>query len=308
MVTKEIKRPQVSVVIPTYRWREYILRALESVFAQTFADYEVIVVNDGSPDDVAGGLRPLIESGRIRYVEQPNGGVASARNRGLAEAGGEYLALLDDDDLWPPDSLEWKVAHLKANPAAVLVYGGMSLMHGELPDPEAAVHPEQAGPSGAVRQEFLTRNWLHSPGQALFRTAAVRAIGGFDCGIWGSDDYDLYIRLAEQGEFVYVPRRALYYRCHADNASNNTWRMYCATALVRAKHLGRFPSPANMKTWLANFRFWGSVFGPRLSTGAELALQSGDKGTARKMWWQALRAQPTLLRHRQFRSLGLSLW
>jgi len=300
--------PQVSVIIPTYRWRGYLPDTLDSVFRQTFTDFEVIVINDGSPDDVAALLCPLIESGRIRYFEQENAGPAAARNRGIVEARGEFLAFLDDDDLWPPDSLEWKVAHLKAKPAAVLVYGGVSLMHGDLPDSEAEVQPEEMAPSGAVRQEFLTRNWLHSPGQALFRTVAVRGIGGLDCGIWGADDYDLYIRLAELGEFLYVPRRALYYRCHADNASKNAWRMYCGTSLVREKHLGRFPSPANMALWLANFRFWGSVFGPRLSTGAELALQGGDKGTARQMWWQAVRAQPTLLRRRQFLTLGLSLW
>src|SRR5271170_3450676 len=99
----------VSVVIPTYNHRDFVVEALESVFAQTFTDYEVIVVNDGSPDDTAAVLRPYIESGRIRYIEQENRGQAGARNRGLAEARGEFVAYLDDDDLWLRDKLAWQV-------------------------------------------------------------------------------------------------------------------------------------------------------------------------------------------------------
>ena len=93
----------VSVIIPTYNHVDYVAETLETVFAQTFGDYEVIVVNDGSPDGTAEVLRPSREAGRIRYIEQANAGQAAARNRGLAEARGEFIAFLDDDDLWPPD-------------------------------------------------------------------------------------------------------------------------------------------------------------------------------------------------------------
>jgi glycosyltransferase involved in cell wall biosynthesis len=100
--------PLISVIIPTYRHRDFILRTLDSVFAQTRGDYEIIVVNDGSPDDTKTVLTPLVDAGRIRYVEQPNGGQSQARNRGLELARGKYIAFLDDDDLWPPDKLEWQ--------------------------------------------------------------------------------------------------------------------------------------------------------------------------------------------------------
>src|SRR4051794_22002333 len=115
--------PLVSVIIPTYKHRDYVLRTLESVFAQTFTDYEIIVVNDGSPDDTADVLRPLVEAGRIRYIEQPNAGQASARNRGIAEARGEFIAMLDDDDLWPAGKLEWQVAEMHRDSDAVVIYG-----------------------------------------------------------------------------------------------------------------------------------------------------------------------------------------
>ena len=120
--------PKVSVVIPTYNHQCYILAALDSVFAQTFTDFEIIVVNDGSPDNTAEVLRPLTESGRIRYIEQKNQGQSAARNRGISEAKGEFIALLDDDDIWPPDKLQWQVEELQNNPDTALVYGSVSFI------------------------------------------------------------------------------------------------------------------------------------------------------------------------------------
>jgi len=115
--------PRVTVIIPVYGHRDHVLAALESVFSQTFKDFEVIVVNDGSPDDSAELLRPLASAGKIRYIEQENRGQAAARNRGLSEATGEFVALLDDDDQWPADKLEWQVAYLDASPDVGVVGG-----------------------------------------------------------------------------------------------------------------------------------------------------------------------------------------
>ena len=115
--------PCVSVIIPTYKHQDFVLATLDSVFAQTFTDYEVIVINDGSPDDTAEVLLPLAEAGRIRYIEQKNTGQSIARNRGIAEAQGEFIALLDDDDLWPPDKLEWQVEALRRQPDVALIAG-----------------------------------------------------------------------------------------------------------------------------------------------------------------------------------------
>jgi glycosyltransferase involved in cell wall biosynthesis len=113
--------PKVSVVIPTYGHRNYILDALTSVFEQSYTDREVIVVNDGSPRDTGSLLAPLVGTGRIRDIEQPNRGLAAARNPGLEAARGEYIALLDDDDIWPTDKLQWQVAELDAHREAVAV-------------------------------------------------------------------------------------------------------------------------------------------------------------------------------------------
>src|SRR6185369_5886632 len=98
--------PKVSVIIPAYNIASFIVETLESVFAQTFTDYEVIVVNDGSPDteNFEGALRPYLD--RIVYLKEENGGASVARNAGLQAARGEFVAFLDGDDVWLPNYLE----------------------------------------------------------------------------------------------------------------------------------------------------------------------------------------------------------
>lgn len=119
--------PLVSVVIPTYNQPSYLLETLDSVFAQTFGDYEVIVVNDGSTDDTAERLRAYVDlnagaiAGRLRIVAQANGGIGVARNSGLDEARGRYVALLDHDDLWLPGKLAAQVEYFARHPECSVV-------------------------------------------------------------------------------------------------------------------------------------------------------------------------------------------
>ena len=227
--------PVVSVVIPTYKHAEHVLETLDSVFAQTFTGYEIVVVNDGSPDDTAERLRPLAEAGRIRYFEQPNAGQSSARNRGVAAAGGEFIAFLDDDDLWPPDKLGWQVEALRAHADWTAVAGEAGLI-----DADGTRHEPQLGTAGTrllTLDAFFSGNQMKSPGQALVRRTALQAAGGLDAAIWGSDDWDLWMRLAAQGPVVMLDQCALYYRTHATNASHNVERMFWSGVHVVGKNL-----------------------------------------------------------------------
>lgn len=212
--------PTVSVVIPTYNHRGFVVESLESVFAQTFTDYEVIVVNDGSPDDTADVLRPYVQSGRIRYFEQPNAGQAAARNRGIAEARGEFIALLDDDDHWPPDKLEWQLAHLRANVDLAGVAGTADVV-----DEQGRLLRRTACAGMITFEKLFQASQMVSPGQCLFRSECVRAVGGFDATIWGADDWDLYFRITRQWPIQMQDRVALCYRKHGGNASGNLARM-----------------------------------------------------------------------------------
>ncbi len=213
--------PAVSVIVPTYNHQEYVLATLESVFAQTFTDYEVIVVNDGSPDGTAERLRPLADAGRIHYVEQANAGQAAARNRGLAEASGEFIAFLDDDDLWPPDKLAWQVEALRADPGVCLIAGSARVFQHD--DQEICHWNREAG--DLTLERLCESNPMTSPGQTLIRRPALAAVGGLREAVWGADDWDLYFRLARRGRLVIRDRTALHYRVHAANASRQILKM-----------------------------------------------------------------------------------
>lgn len=224
--------PVVSVIIPTYNHRDFVLATLDSVFAQTFTDYEVIVVNDGSPDDTADVLKPLAEAGRIRYFEQENTGQSVARNRGIAEAKGEFIALLDDDDYWPPDKLTWQVTALANRPDAGMVGGPTNMVdvsgrHLARTD----FLPEITFKSCLMECPFV------SPGQTLIRAALLRQIGGLNPDIWGADDWDLWLRIAKTSRIATEDRDALFYRKHAGNASNSLCRMVDNCLHVADTHL-----------------------------------------------------------------------
>jgi glycosyltransferase involved in cell wall biosynthesis len=208
--------PLVSVIVPAYGHGEYILQTLDSVFGQTFRDYEIIVVNDGSPDDTATVLTHLIQVGKIRYFEQKNQGVAAARNYGISRANGNYIALLDDDDLWPPDKLEWQVKCLEEG-TAIAVGGGADLFNRN----GLLERLQETSSTDLPVEKFFSGNPFHSPGQVLFRKSAFDDGARFDITIWGADDIDFWVELASRGPFEYHARLALNYRVHDSNASRN---------------------------------------------------------------------------------------
>ncbi len=267
-------QPRVSVIIPTYRHAAYVGETIASVLAQTFRDFELIIVNDGSPDNTADVLRPLIRSNAcIRYVEQSNGGQASARNHGLRLAQGEFLAYLDDDDLWPPDKLAWQVPLLECHPEAAFVYGAHIMFH-----PDGRTESDPIKPRSGQFYNAMLEHWLiRSPGQTLLRASAVRDIGGWDESIRGSDDWDLNLRLLQHQAAVGDGRVALKYRVHAGNASNSYWPMWLGRARLASKHVGRWPqSLARVRQW---WRVWRSARGhysQRAHNAARAAAASGD--------------------------------
>ncbi|HEU5321302.1 MAG TPA: glycosyltransferase family A protein, partial [Methylomirabilota bacterium] len=114
--------PAVSVVIPTFNCAPFVAEAVESVRAQTWADLEVVVVDDGSTDDTARVLEPYRQSGAIRYLRQDNRGPSAARNAGIRAARGRYVAFLDADDTIPPSSIERRLRFLDAHPDVAVVF------------------------------------------------------------------------------------------------------------------------------------------------------------------------------------------
>ena len=233
--------PLVSIVIPAYGHADFVLDAVGSALAQRYAPLEVIVVDDGSPDDTPARLAPLVAAGRIRYVRQPNAGVAAARNHGASLARGEYLLFFDDDDLLHPDALASLVAVAAGDPALAMVYGDRTDFRG------ASAVAWSAGATPPVveradRLAFLVHNRIASPGQVLLRRRVFEALGGFDRSIWGADDWDLWLRLLAGERGAHVRQPVLAYRVHSANTSSATARMWLEARRVIERHLALVPA------------------------------------------------------------------
>lgn len=227
------RRPRVSVVIPAFQSAARIGRTLSRLQQQTFTDFEVIVVNDGSTDDTSGVVRHAIEHDpRIRLVEQPNGGIAVARNRGIEAAGSDVLAFLDDDDLWLPRKLELQLARLDSTPDVAVVS-----CYSALVDPDGCLLGWRLGgtPEGHVYREMLEWDMVSGGSVALVVRRALEDAGGFDTALPDRADWDLWIRLARQHPFTCVPRTLVGYTRRAGSVSQSYDRMLEFGRAVLAK-------------------------------------------------------------------------
>lgn len=205
-------RPTVSVIIPVYNARDVIHDTIESVLAQTWKDYEIIVVDDGSQDGSGDAVRSFGE--QIRYIHQENTGVAGARNRGIEESTGEYIALLDHDDLWHPTKLEKQVAVLAQRPEVGLVI--TRIMHIRSDGTPTGDIAGAYNPDDQFYHVFV-KNYVPTPSSAMIRRSAFDAAGTFDRGFdsAGLDDHELWARIATVCEIAAVEELLTYHRSRA---------------------------------------------------------------------------------------------
>lgn len=272
--------PRVSVIVPTYGREKTVLEAVHSVLDQTYRDFELLVVNDGSPDGTRERLAPLAASRRIRYLEQPNRGRGFACNAGLAAAQGEYVAYLDDDDAWLPDKLAWQVPYLDAHPETVVVGG--SAVNLETGEALGAPAPERL----LTFASLFGKGPYRSCGCALIRGAPLRAEAGFDAGLWGADDLDLWFRLARHGNLACLPRPALRYRLHPGSMSTDLCRMMLNADMVFRRHLAALPQPVRQPARVGAYRWLFDYAGERVLLTGKAQLYGGEWRAA----WRKLRS------------------
>jgi glycosyltransferase involved in cell wall biosynthesis len=218
--------PVFSVVIPAYNAVQYIPNALDSVFEQTFNDYEVIVVNDGSPDtqELERLLQPYIT--RVTYLKQHNKGPGAARNAGIRQAKGEYIALLDSDDRWLPNHLAEMMTVLQEDPTLDLVYAD-ALNFGDQVTPVQPVM--DTNPSyGPVNFESLVEEQCCVISSCVVvRRQAIIEVGLFDENLIYGEDFDLWLRLAHCGKRIdYLRNVHALRRIHDENLTCDTVRSY----------------------------------------------------------------------------------
>ena len=286
----------ISVVVTTHNRAELVLETLASILAQSRPPLEVIVVDDGSTDATPQSLAPLAASGRIRYVRQANAGLAAARNHGASLARGDYLAFIDDDDLWPADVLAWQAAHLDADPTLGVVLG----THTEFGDvPPGERLPPTAGDAATSQPSWLavfSSCPATSVGQVLMRRAVFEAAGGFRGEFWSVEDWDLWLRLFHDARVLRVRRTALHYRVHRHGMSKKIVRHVAAMLHLFDDHLPRVPARQRTLVRYLTYDNLVGAFGPRVRARLREAARGGEWAAAREALALMLRLEARLWR------------
>jgi glycosyltransferase involved in cell wall biosynthesis len=263
----------VSVVMPCYNAARYVDEAIGSLQKQTYADLEILAVNDGSTDDTQAHLDRLAANDpRVRVFTQANAGPSAARNRAMRNLRGQYVCFLDGDDIYLPEKIERQVRFLDEHPAVDLVFS--DYYHG---DSELNLIALTSGriPHTDMVEAFAMRNWfgIHA---VLFRRSLMARVGEFDESLRMAEDWDYWIRCAQTGSFAYVAGPMTIYRVHGVQAHFNLDSMFRGGKRVLQKHFKSDPAlyERALASWYARSAKAQWMAGQRVKTGVCLALSA----------------------------------
>ena len=288
-------KPKVSVIVPAYNVSKYIPEALASLEKQTFSDFEVLVVDDGSTDDTVAVVQKFCQrDNRFSLLQKPNGGLSSARNYGIRHAKGEYIALLDGDDIYHRDKIATHVARLYDKPDVGVVYSASQTIRddGKPTFISLSGKPVHSNPLLAL----LCKNFVGHGSNAVFRRCLIDEVGGFDENLRSWEDVDLWLRIAamQKWRFFREKRVLCYYRVRPSGLSFNLVQMRNSGTIVIETAYQR--SPELIKPMLP------TVYAYMYRYLSRLCLQGGDMQTARDFIDQALVYDSSIF-YRDIRSL-----
>jgi glycosyltransferase involved in cell wall biosynthesis len=237
----------VSVIIPCYRQAHYLDEAIRSVFAQTYRHFEIIVVDDGSPDNTS---KLVTRYAGLRFIRQQHLGLPTARNAGLDASEGEYTVFLDADDRLLPDALETGVNSLRAVPDCAFVYGFCEFIDrrgASLPTPPHV-------PIGENHYRALfKKNHIWTPGAVMFRRSTLSQLMGFDQSFTrGCEDIDLYLRITKCWPIQCHGKVVIQYRKHSASMSMKGVQMLCASNDLFRKHLQEVKGDLELEAFCRN--------------------------------------------------------
>jgi len=271
--TLAAEAPLVSVVIPCYGQAAYLEEAIESVLAQTYAQVEIVVVDDGSPDNAA---RVAARFPWVRCVRQANAGLAAARNAGIRESEGELLVFLDADDRLLPRALEVGVEELRAHPEAAFAFGRYRRVSS---DGRQLENDDQPRPDADPYSVFLRYNYAGIPATGIFRRSALEEAGNFDETLPGAEDYDLGLRLSRLHAVRPYEQEVAEYRVHGSSMSQDAGAMLAMTqqALRRQRrHVRR--DPERRRAYREGQKFWKRYYGEAIVASTRAAFANGERG------------------------------
>ena len=231
--------PKISVVIPIYNGEKTIQETLESLFQQTFQDFEAIAIDDGSQDRTLEILQSISDS-RLTIYSYANSGPSASRNRGIFHATGEYIAFLDADDLWTPDKLEAQLKALQNHPKAALAYSWTDYID------EAGnfvKNGKHITVSGNVYECILVNNFIENGSNPLVYRHVFSEMGKFDEQFFGVEDWDMWNRIAARYEFVAVPKVQILYRVMPSSTSTNVSQQEQQSLKAIEKAFSQAPEP-----------------------------------------------------------------
>ncbi len=282
----------VSVVMPAYNAERYLAEAITSVFAQTYQNFELIVVDDGSTDRTPQIIQQFAD--RIRWIRQPNRGLSAARNIAIRNARADLIALLDADDLWKPTFLERMLNHLNQHPQAAAVYCGFQYINSNSDD---VGRPSLKVVASTVFYDTLIANgnWL-VPSAVIFRKKLAEAVGLFDESLGAVEDSDLWIKMAERQPFTGLSEVLVKYRRHESNMSNDPKRMIAASYQQAVKMFGE--PQGNVQSWP---RLKRCAYEQLFGSGSVRYLAHGDVETSAHYFQQLVEISPST-------GINIALW
>jgi glycosyltransferase involved in cell wall biosynthesis len=288
----------VSVIIPCYRQAHFLASALRSAAAQTHRPLELIVVDDGSPDDVAAVTARFPDA---RLLRQPNRGLAAARNAGLRASSGDYVAFLDADDVLYPHALALGLATLAQRPDCGFAAGLWRVREVD----GTVTTPPRVKPPGSNYAAMLARNFIVMHGTVLYRRSALTEIGAFREELPSCEDYDVYLRLLRRTDVALYDEVVAEYRRHDSNMTSDSDRMmrgFKAALGAQWAHASR--DPALAAAYARGMTAERSAHSEGRLTRASNAIRSrSDLSEVVRAVWSVIRHDPVLLVQRSVRML-----
>lgn len=229
----------VDIIIPAYNAARYLPAAIESVIAQTFEDWRIVLVDDGSTDNTADVVAPFVDrlGPKLKYIKQSNRGLPAARNVAIANSSAEFLALLDADDVWLPCRLSESLKCFEGRPQVGLTYGFNDRI-----DPEGKIvdtfdRRQKHGEGRIAPYIYMRKVDLNCP-TVTFRRKCVDEVGPFDESLRATEDRDLWLRIALRYEVALVPKVIAHYRMSPNSMSADSGRMLEAQVQFIEKYYG----------------------------------------------------------------------
>ena len=210
-------KPKVSIITPTWNRADLISEAVESVLAQTWANWELLIVDDGSTDNTREVLAPYLEDPRIHYFYQENQGQSVARNLALKHAKGAYISFLDSDNRLVPEKLEWALEALASNPDVDIVYGDIITIDEQ---GNEISRENMRRYSGRIAKYLIVDNCV-SMNTAVVRRKCFDEMGGFNTERRVADDFELWLRFSARYSFLYIPKFMAFYRVMDNQISSD---------------------------------------------------------------------------------------